>query len=300
MIIGLPRMGIYSNLLRRFIEGLGVEAIMPAKITREMIGLGAANSSDMICFPFKYTLGQEIWVLEHGATDLVMWNSCGLCRLKHYYQIQELILKDLGHQFKMNVITRKNILSTIKRWGHISHFETYRRMKKLYSEIKEVEAKAYRFLPERQLKIGIVGEVGTMLEPDINFNIVKKLQRMGANVDMSITITDYLNESTEKGSKKDIKEAKSLLSQELGGHGFQSIVNTIFYAKHGYDGVIHILPLSCLPESTVEPIVDHVADKYGITLYRFAFDESAFEVGFDTRLGTFCSMLKRRKLAKNG
>ena len=300
MKLGLPRFGVYSNLLKHFIEGLGVEVIMPAKITREMIGLGAANSADMVCFPMKYTLGQEIWALEHGATDLVMFNSCGICRLKHYHQIQELVLKDLGYQFKMNVITKKNILSTIRQWGHISHLEAYRRMKRVYSEIKEVEVRTYGFLPERQIKIGIVGEVGTMLEPDINFDIVKKLQRLGVNVHMSITITDYLNESTEKGSKKDIKEAKELLSQELGGHGFQSIVNTIYYGKQGYDGVIHLMPLSCAPEATVEPIVDHVADKYGISLYRFAFDESAFEVGFDTRLGTFCSMLKRRKLAKNG
>jgi len=273
---------------------------MPAKITREMINLGAANSADMICFPAKYTLGQEIWALERGATDLAMFSSCGICRLKHYHEIQELILRDLGYQFTMNVITKKNILSTVRKWGHLSHFGAYRRMKRVYSEIKEVEASTYCFLPERPLKIGIVGEIGTALEPDINFDIVRKLQQLGANVDMSITITDYLNESTEKGSKEDIKEAKSLLSQELGGHGFQSIVNTIFYAKNHYDGVIHILPLSCMPESTVEVIVDHVADKYGIPLYRFAFDESAFEVGFDTRLSTFCSMLRRRKVAKNG
>ena len=300
MKLGVPRFGIYSNLLKRFIEGLGVEVIMPPKITREMINLGAANSADMICFPAKYTLGQEIWALERGATDLVMFSSCGICRLKHYHQIQELTLRDLGYQFTMNVVTKKNIPSTIRKWGHLSHFEAYRRMKRVYTEIKEVEARTYRFLPERPLKIGIVGEIGTALEPDINFDIVRKLQQLGANVDMSITITDYLNESTEKGSKEDIKEAKSLLSQELGGHGFQSIVNTIFYGKQGYDGVIHILPLSCMPESTVEPIVDHVADIYGIPLYRFAFDESAFEIGFDTRISTFVSMLRRRKVAKNG
>ena len=268
---------------------------MPPKITREMINLGAANSADMICFPAKYTLGQEIWALERGATDLVMFSSCGICRLKHYHQIQELTLRDLGYQFTMNVVTKKNIPSTIRKWGHLSHFEAYRRMKRVYTEIKEVEARTYRFLPERPLKIGIVGEIGTALEPDINFDIVRKLQRLGANVDMSITITDYLNESTEKGSKEDIKEAKSLLSQELGGHGFQSIVNTIFYGKQGFDGVLHVMPLSCSPEATVETIVDYVAGKYQIPLYRFCFDESSFEVGFTTRLETFISMLKRKK-----
>ncbi|GAI65203.1 unnamed protein product, partial [marine sediment metagenome] len=129
----------------------------------------------------------------------------------------------------MRVITKKNILKMIGQLGHISRFQAYRRLKKRYSEIKAKEEAAYRFLPTRPLKIGIVGEIGTMLEPDINFDIVRKLQKMGANVHMSMTITDYLNEDTERGGKEDIKEARKLLTQELGGHGLQSICNTIYY-----------------------------------------------------------------------
>lgn len=295
MKLGIPRFGLYSTTIKSFLESLGVEVIMPTKITREMIKAGAANSSDFMCFPFKYTLGQEIYCLEQGATDLLFYNSCGVCRLKHYHQIQELTLKELGYHFKMNVLTRKNLLKMIAQLGRISRFQAFRRLKKVYSEIKAIEGRAYRFLPTRPLKIGIVGEIGTMLEPDINFDIVRKLQRLGANVHMSLTITDYLSENTARGGKEDIKEAKKLLSQELGGHGFQSICNTIYYGKKGYDGILHVLPLSCMPESTVEPLVDYVADKYSIPLYRFPIDESNFEAGVNTRLETFVSMLKRRK-----
>lgn len=295
MKLGIPRFGLYSNTIKSFLESLGVEVIMPSKITREMIKAGVANSSDMICYPFKVTLGQALWALENGATDLVMFNSCGLCRLRHYYQIQELTLKELGYHFTMNVITKENMLKVIGQLGHINRFQVYRRLKRVYSEIKAIEAKAYRFSERRNLRIGIVGEIFTALEPDINFDIVKKLQKQGANVHMSLTLTDYLTEDTARGGKEDVKEAKKLLSQELGGHGFQSIANSIFYGKNHYDGVIHILPLSCAPEATVERLVDYVADKYQIPLYRFAFDESNFEQGFNTRLSTFVSMLRRRR-----
>jgi len=295
MKLGVPRFGLYSNIIKALLESLGIDVIMAPKITREMIKAGVANSSDMFCFPYKYTLGQEIWALDQGATDLLFYNSCGLCRLKHYYQIQELTLRELGYQFTMHAATKKNMLKMIGQLGHISRFQAYRRLKAVYSEIKAVEENAYRFFPARPLKIGIVGEIGTALEPDINFDIVKKLQRMGANVDMSLTLTDYWRESTEKGGKDDIKEARALLSQELGGHGFQSICNTIYYGKNNYDGVIHVLPLTCAPEATVERLVDYVAEKYSIPLYRFPIDESNFEQGFLTRLETFVSMLKRRK-----
>lgn len=295
MKLGVPRFGIYSNIIKFFLESLGVDVVMPTKISRDMIKLGAANSSDFFCFPFKYTLGQEIWCLEQGATDLIFYNSCGLCRLKHYHQIQELTLRELGYKFNMYVVTRKNITKMIGQLGHISRFQAYRRLRKVYSEIKAIEERAYRSLLTRPLKIGIVGEIGTMLEPDINFDIVKKLQRRGVNVHISLTLTDYLNESTERGGKEDIKEAKALLTQELGGHGFQSIVNTIYFGKNNYDGVIHLLPLSCMPENTVEVIIDYVAGKYNIPLYRFPIDESSFDVGFTTRLDTFLSMLRRRR-----
>lgn len=295
MKLGIPRFGSYSNIIKSFLESLGLDVVMPAKISRDMIKAGVANSADMVCYPFKVTLAQEFWALEQGATDLIMFNSCGLCRMKHYHQIQELTLKELGYHFNMHVITKKNMLKVIAQLGHINRFQAYRRLKKVYSEIKAIEERAYCFLPTRPLKIGIVGEIWTMLEPDINFDIIRKLQRMGVNVHMSLTITDYLNESTERGGKEDIKEAKKLLSQELGGHGFQSICNTIFYGKKGYDGIIHLLPLSCMPESTVEPLVDYVAEKYGIPLYRFPVDESNFEQGFNTRIETFVSMLRRRK-----
>ena len=107
---------------------------MPTKISRDMIRLGAANSADMICFPFKTTLGQQIWALEQGATDLIMYDSCGLCRLKHYHQLQELTLRELGYKFNMHVVTRKNILKTVKQLGHISYLDAYRRMKKIYTK----------------------------------------------------------------------------------------------------------------------------------------------------------------------
>lgn len=293
--LGVPRFGIYSGVIKSFLEDVGIEVIMPTKISREMIKLGVANSSDMMCFPYKVTLAQQIWALENGATDLIMFNSCGLCRLKHYYQIQELTLRELGYKFNMHVVTRKNIPKVVRRLGQVSYLGAFKKLARGYAKIKEMEERVYRFSPARDLNIGIIGEIYTMLEGDINFDIVRKLQRRGANVHMSLTLSDYLNESTERGGKEDIREAKKLLDQDLGGHGFQSIVNTIYYGKQGYDGVLHIMPLSCMPESTVEPLVDYVAERYEIPLYRFPIDEASFEVGFNTRLDTFLSMLKRRR-----
>jgi len=295
MKLGIPRMGVYSNYFKSLLEDLtGCEVVMPSKVSRDMIKAGVANSSDMMCFPYKVTLGQQIWALEHGATDLLMLGSCGICRFRHYHQLQEQTLKKLGYDFNMIVfIKQAAVLRMAIKFFHLTPFNMFRVIRDITTNIRKIEADTYPILETGNLKIGIVGETYTMIESDINFDIVRKLQRMGVNVDMSLIVSNWITAKT-KGDTEE-KEARKLLTKDIGGHGFQSICNTIWYGKNGYDGVIHLMPLSCMPESTVEVLVDKVADKYNIPLYRFPIDEACFEKGFNTRLETFVSILKRGK-----
>ncbi|MBA7627779.1 hypothetical protein ES703_35247 [subsurface metagenome] len=295
--IGLPRLGIYSPIFKKFFESLGCQVVQPSKVSPEIIKLGVMNSSDMICFPYKVTLGQEIWSLDHGATDLIMFSTHGRCRFKHYHQLQEQTLRNLGYQFRMHTFSARNFLPELIKITGASPPHLLKAILRALSQLREVERRAYTN-NDNSLRIGIVGEIYTVWESDINFDIVRKLQRMGVGVDVSLTLSHFIKKTLkldyfDKRAEK--REAKQLLSEEIGGHGFESIYNTIFYGKSGFDGVIHLLPLSCAPESTVEVLVDQVAAKYEIPLYRFPLDESSFEVGFSTRIETFVSMLRRKK-----
>ncbi|MBA7668695.1 hypothetical protein ES703_76810 [subsurface metagenome] len=298
MVLGLPRLGIYSRIIKSFFEDLGCQVIQPGKVSPEIINPGVMNSSDMICYPYKVTLGQEIWCLEHGATDLIMFSTHGRCRFKHYGQLQEQTLRNLGYKFTMHTLSAKNFIPKLMRITGASLPHLIKVMLRTLSLIRELEHQTYRFRNNNGLKIGIVGEVYTIWESEINFDIVRKLQGMGVNVDVSISVSHFIKKALkldffEKREEK--REAKHLLSEELGGHGLDSIQNTAWYGKHNFDGVVHLMPLSCMPESTVEVLLDQVAQKYGIPLYRFPIDENNFEAGFNTRLETFVSMLKRRK-----
>ena len=296
-VIGLPRLGIYSKIIRQFFEGLGCQVVQPSKVSQEIIKLGVMNSADMMCYPYKVTLGQEIWALEHEATNLVMFSTHGRCRFKHYHQLQEQTLRGLGYNFTMHTISVRSFLPELMRITNASPPRLVKALLRALSQIKEADHKAYDG-HNHPLRIGIVGEVYTMWESDINFDLVRKLQRMGVAVDVSVTLYHFIKKALKlhllaKGQEK--AEGKRLLKEKIGGHGFESIYNTIWYAKNGFDGVIHLMPLSCMPESTVEVLLDQVASKYNVPLYRFPIDENNFEAGFNTRLETFVSMLKRRK-----
>jgi len=295
MLLGVPRLGIYSDSVRTFFNDLGLEVVMPKKVTSDIVKLGVMNSSDFICFPYKVTLAQHIYNLEHGATDLIMFNTQGDCRFKHYYRLQELTLQQLGYNFTMRSFTYKSAIPhLIKLVGFKKLPLALNRLMKLIPTISELEQKAY---PDNgNLRIGIIGEIFTIIERDINFDMINKLQKMGVTVDVSIRLSNFIKHIFFDHSKRaEKKEARKLLPEKIGGHGFNSIYNTIWYGKNGFDGIIHLLPLSCMPESTVEIIVDQVAEKYNVPLYRFPIDEASFEVGISTRLETFVSMLKRRK-----
>jgi len=298
VILGLPRLGIYSPIFKKFFESLGCQVVQPSKVSSDIIRLGVMDSADMICFPFKVTLGQEIWALDHGATDLIMFTTHGRCRFKHYHQLQEQTLRNLGYQFRMHTFSAKNFIPKLIRITGASPPNLIKAMLRALSQVGEVERRVYHTNNNNSLRIGIVGEVYTCWETDINFDIVRKLQKMGVDVNVAVTLSHFIKKTLkldcfEKRSEK--KEAKQLLREELGGHGFDSIYNTAWYGKNGFDGIIHLLPLSCMPESTVEILLDQVAQKYNIALYRFPIDENNFEAGFNTRLETFVSMLNRKK-----
>jgi len=83
---------------------------------------------------------------------------------------------------------------------------------------------------------------------------------------------------------------KTITSEHFGGNVFDLEVEE----DHSYlanNLAVH----NCMPESTVETLVDHVAEKYNVPLYRFPIDENNFEAGVNTRLETFISMLRRRR-----
>jgi len=298
MVIGLPRLGIYSKTVKQLFESLGCQVVMHTKVSQEIIKLGVVNSADMICFPFKVTLGQEIWALEHGATDLIMLNTHGRCRFKHYHQLQEQTLRNLGYSFTMHSLSAANFIPVLMRRTGASPVRLTRAMLEALSRVREIDRKTYDSNNNSSIKVGVVGEIYTVTETDINFDLVRKLQRMDVDVDVSITLSHWLKKELkldflEKREEK--REAKRLLSEPIGGHGFQSIYNTAWYGRQGFDGIIHLLPLSCMPESTVEVLVDQMAAKYGVPIYRFPIDENNFETGFNTRLETFVSMLRRKQ-----
>ncbi len=297
-VFSFPRIGKYTGVFTQMLKSFGLSVLAPPPITERTIKLGVKHSADMMCYPFKVTLGNFIEEIEQGANCLIMYDSRGKCRLRHYWMLHELILRNIGYDFKMYPLSLKSLLKLIKQFNpNLSYLTIVRQLRQSWKRLIEIEDSTLYTIKEG-VNIGIVGEIYTCLEPAVNLNIEKKLKIFGVNVCNTVRLSDFIKASTRTSlTEKRIykKKAARYLNGPLGGHGFENLYNALFLCNKGIDGIIHLLPLSCMPETTVEPILDKICADFNVPLLRLMVDETNSEANFDTRVETFADMIKRRK-----
>lgn len=151
------------------------------------------------------------------------------------------------------------------------------------------------------IKIGIIGEIYTIIEPFVNLEIEKKLGNMDVLVDKSLTPTKWFEHhvfSFPFGSKYErtkYKLAKPYLKTLVGGHGRETIGSAIYYKNMGYDGVIQILPLNCMPEIVAKSILKKVERDIDFPIMTLVVDEMTGEAGYMTRLEAFIDLMNKRR-----
>lgn len=182
------------------------------------------------------------------------------------------------------------------------------------AEVKEAAQEGQALLqglPRREenetpLRIGIVGEIYTVLEPAVNLELERVLGEMGVEVERSIYLSDWVKTNLVlhslhlRDDRADYRLAAPYLGHFVGGHGLESISSSIRYARAGFDGVIQLAPLTCMPEIVAKSILPQVSRDEEIPVLTFMLDEHASEVGVRTRLEAFCDLLRARRRHEEG
>lgn len=170
-------------------------------------------------------------------------------------------------------------------------------VKSLFQKIK---VKSNTNLP----KIGIIGEIYTVLEPFVNLNIEKQLGDIGVEARRSIYITDWIRHNLlptfmkPVDYKKVLEMSKPYINCFVGGHGQETVAQVVRFAKLGFDGVIQLLPFTCMPEIVAKSVLPSVSKKYLIPVMTLVLDEHAAEAGFRTRLEAFVDMINHKAEVK--
>jgi len=194
-------------------------------------------------------------------------------------------LRSITHAFKTEVMNAKGASEMLELIR-----ETMNRVKRV--DIDE------GFKP---IRIGIIGEIYTIIEPFTNLNVEERLGELGVEVNRSMTVRDWARNTIilpitgRKGYRLEKKLSKPYLPTLIGGHTQQCLGHAVHYAKSGYDGLVQIYPMTCMPEIVSRSILPQIERDYSIPILYLIVDEQTGEAGFQTRLEAFVDYISSNK-----
>lgn len=178
----------------------------------------------------------------------------------------------------------------------------------LLEKIQDEKARIYGENPPEEkslIRVGVIGEIYTILEPYVSMEIEKELGNLGVLVDRSIYLSGWVGQHVFLGLAKGYKPikpyydlAKPYLNHMVGGHAVETVGAAVKYAREGYDGLVQLLPLGCMPEIVAASILPKVQEDYGIPIMTLTVDEHTGKAGVLTRVEAFVDLLERSRIHK--
>ena len=347
--VAFLRYGYYDIAFKFFVEHvLDADFVALGEPTKRTVELGAANSNDFVCAPFKHILGDYIEALELGADVLVQFT--GPCRLGYYGELQESILRDMGYDFDMlNFATvagkpLSDYISTCKKkvnpnlsvpagvagmlavFKMVECLDAYndfylanagfeanpgdfsRARKAFFADMwaaenrRDVEAAYARAIaaaqaipctrPADPVRVGLVGEYFTAVDPASNLHVEDKLLAMHVELARMLNLTNRNLRYNEPNLRRSIPEYARF---DMGPTSTMTIAAAKRYAEAGFDGIVHLKSSGCTPEIDVMPALQRISRDYHVPVLFLSYDSQTSDTGLDTRLEAFYDMIAMRK-----
>ncbi len=173
-------------------------------------------------------------------------------------------------------------------------FRVRRRVRSLYRDVKIDR----NFRP---LRIGVLGEIFVIIEPFANMDLEKRLAEMRVEVVRGVWLSDWLNDRfrfrlfRRNQTKLARKLARGYLDFPAGGESIETVGKTLKYSQNGTQGVVHIMPFTCMPELVASSVVHRISKERDFPILELAFDEHISTSNIVTRLEAFVDLLERRQ-----
>ncbi|MBI5846755.1 MAG: hypothetical protein HZB31_02165 [Nitrospirae bacterium] len=208
--------------------------------------------------------------------------------LYHYYKPREV------NRGETDLVLKQAIEMIDLADSYTKLFRTMPQVKKMYYAIKIDRS----FKP---VTIGVLGEIFVVIEPFANLEIEKKLGELRVEVKRGVWLSDWLNDRfrykpfRRNQTKYATKLARGYLNFPSGGESIETVGKTILFQKKGVDGVLHIMPFTCMPELVASAVINRISRDKEYPVLSMTFDEHVSEANIITRLEAFVDLLERRR-----
>jgi len=131
---------------------------------------------------------------------------------------------------------------------------------------------------KKPIKVAIIGEIYTIIEPFSNLYIEDKLMEYGVSSKRKLTPSWWVKNTLLSPTKLNSLDIKAVLAQ-----------------REGFDGAIQIFPMGCMPEIVAKSILPSVSKDLNFPIMTLVVDEMTGEAGYLTRIEAFLDLLERRR-----
>jgi predicted nucleotide-binding protein (sugar kinase/HSP70/actin superfamily) len=222
--------------------------------------------------------------------------------LKVSYDVIELIekIESKAHYltgFEVNKGDFKRLLKECKNEAAkaITPAQMVDILKQYKSKIKEVPINKHK----SPIKIAIIGEIYTVIEPFSNLYIEDKLMDYGVSTKRMLTPSWWVKDAALKClnlNSIDIRMAsREYLPHYIGGHARECIGEVLLAQKNNFHGAIQIFPMGCMPEIVSKAILPAISNDKDFPIMTLVVDEMTGEAGYITRIEAFVDLLERRQ-----
>lgn len=151
------------------------------------------------------------------------------------------------------------------------------------------------------LRMAFLGEFFLAVDPFCNMDLEEELGKRGVEVTRHAYLMEwakvwlFLEALGFSHGKKVQRAAGQFLRRDVSGDAVQSLGETILHQKQGYDGIVHIMPFTCMPEIVAQNIFLKLTKEYHIPVLSLILDEQMGRAGTLTRLEAFVDLMQRRR-----
>lgn len=160
------------------------------------------------------------------------------------------------------------------------------------AKCKRASAKLKIDKPENPPRVGMVGDLYTLMEPFSNFYVEKQLAEAGISVSRVMSVWFLL---FQQNRRRALNRSGNYLRYAVGANGVDSVSQSLSYAKKSYDGIVHMKSFGCIPELNATPALMNISRDWTIPILNLSFDSHTSETGVQTRLEAFSDMIMMKR-----
>jgi hypothetical protein len=165
------------------------------------------------------------------------------------------------------------------------------------------EAKRIRLKEEApSIRIGIVGGEHILSELDFVMGRIKKLAEEGIYLEWRSGfrfMARAANREAPLQGKEGLPYMKALAEGYLHPAPMTSEIfscaHALEFAREGFDGLVHIYAMGCMPQTALKPALHKIAEDTRLPILALALGDKFNETGIENRLDAFIDLLRQKR-----